>query len=228
MDKASTSVGTLNKAGAILDAVELGPHTLSELCQMTGIPRPTCHRLAGALEGLRLLVRDDAGRYAIGPRIGELSAAANADRLRQVAVPTLRRLRDDTGESAQLYRRHGGVRLCIAAVEPPAGLRDTVPEGARLTMTAGSAAQVLSAWGDGHADFPTDVLTRVRDRGWADSAGEREAGVASVSAPVWSAGRVIAAVSISGPIDRLSRHPGRLFADRVVEAAADVSRALRA
>jgi DNA-binding IclR family transcriptional regulator len=218
-------VGTLSKAGAILDAVELGPHSLAELCRMTGIPRPTCHRLATALEDLRLLARDADGRYIIGPRIAELGAAANTDRLGQVAVPTLRRLRDDTGESAQLYRRQGGVRVCIAAVEPAAGLRDTVPEGARLTMSAGSAAQVLSAWGDG-GGFPDRVLASVRSRGWADSVGEREAGVASVSAPVWSGARVIAAISISGPIDRLSRRPGARFAERVMAAAGEVSRAL--
>jgi DNA-binding IclR family transcriptional regulator len=60
----------------------------------------------------------------------------------------------------------------------------------------------------------------VRRRGWAQSVGEREPGVASVSAPVRSpSGRVIAAVSISGPIERLSRQPGRLHAATVVAGA---------
>ena len=60
----------------------------------------------------------------------------------------------------------------------------------------------------------------MRRRGWAQSVGEREAGVASVSAPVRSpSGRVIAAVSISGPIERLSRQPGRLHAATVIAGA---------
>ena len=52
------------------------------------------------------------------------------------------------GESAQLYRRQGDRRICVAAAERLTGLRDTVPVGAVLTMHAGSAAQVLLAWED--------------------------------------------------------------------------------
>ena len=141
MEKANT-VGTLVKAGAILDALEVGPQDLNDLSVLTGQPRATCHRLASALVGLRWVDKDDSGRYTIGPRLHELSAASSGDRLRTVALPTLRRLRDDTGESAQIYRRKGNRRLCVASVEPATGLRDTVPEGAVLTMSAGSAAQV--------------------------------------------------------------------------------------
>lgn len=145
-----------------------------------------------------------------------------------MALPTLRRLRDDTGESAQIYRRKGNRRLCVASVEPATGLRDTVPEGAVLTMSAGSAAQVLAAWSDGPSAFDAKALNAVRNRGWADSVAERESGVASVSAPVLSGGRVIAAVSISGPIDRLTKRPGQRFGTRVRAAAAEVERELDA
>ena len=58
--------------------------------------------------------------------------------------------------------------------------------------------------------------------------GEREQGVASVSAPVRSpSGKVIAAVSVSGPIERLSRQPGRMHAPAVMAAAERLSEALR-
>jgi DNA-binding IclR family transcriptional regulator len=224
----STSVGTLAKAGAILDAVEVGPQDLADLVAMTGQPRATCHRLASSLVDLRLLAKDEQGRYRVGPRIAELAAGADGDRLRAVALPTLRGLRDTTGESAQLYRRRGSRRLCVASVEPPTGLRDTVPEGALLTMSAGSAAQVLTAWDAPGSDFAPTVLETVRKRGWAQSVGEREAGVASVSAPVWGSGRVVAAISISGPIDRLTKQPGRLHGQQVVAAAARVSQELGA
>lgn len=222
----SSSVGTLRKAGAILDAVEMGPQDLADLTAMTGLPRATAHRLAGSLVDLRLLARDELGRYAIGPRIAELQAAAGSDRLRAVALPTLRRLRDETGESAQVYRRQGRQRVCVASVEPETGLRDTVPEGALLTMRAGSAAQVFAAWGTEDFGFAPRLLATIRGRGWAESVGEREPGVASVSAPVWSGDRVVAAVSISGPLDRLSRNPGRTFGEVVLRAAAGLDTAL--
>ena len=63
------------------------------------------------------------------------------------------------------------------------------------------------------ARFTATTLSGVRRRGWAQSVGEREPGVASVSAPVRGpSGRVVAAVSVSGPIERLTRTPGRLHA----------------
>lgn len=225
MDKANT-VGTLVKAGAILDAVELGPQDLSDLVAMTGQPRATCHRLAGALVDLGLLMRTDSGDYAIGPRVGELHAAADGDRLRTVAVPSLRRLREATGESAQIYRRRGDQRLCVASVEPTIGLRDTVPEGALLTMTAGSAAQVLCAWSDIPNTFDPRTLKKVRERGWAHSIGQRESGVASISAPVLVGGKAVAAVSVSGPIVRLDARRAATVATDVVAAAEAVSREL--
>jgi DNA-binding IclR family transcriptional regulator len=144
-------------------------------------------------------------------------------------------LREITGESVQLYRREGTTRVCIATLEPPSGLRDTVPLGARLTMTAGSGARVLLAYSDlatqkavlPSAQFTERTLAEVRRRGWAQSAAEREPGVASVSAPVHDRdGVVIAAVSISGPIDRLGRRPGARWAADLLTAAAALTRRL--
>jgi len=64
-------------------------------------------------------------------------------------------------------------------------------------------------------------LRAVRQRGWAPSVAEREAGVASVSAPVLGPdGAVVAALSVSGPIDRLGRRPGPRFGPALVRAAA--------
>jgi DNA-binding IclR family transcriptional regulator len=217
---------------AILTTLESGPHTLAQLVAATGIARPTAHRLAVALEFHRLLTRDLGGRFVLGPRSGELAAAAGEDRLLAAAAPALAALRDATGESAQLYRRQGDLRICVAVAERISGLRDSVPIGSALTMQAGSAAQVLLAWEDSerihrgltNARFTAAQLAAVRRRGWAQSMGEREAGVASVSAPVRGPnGKVIAAVSISGPIERLGRQPGRLHAAVVAATAARLS-----
>lgn len=231
----SSGVGVLDKAVAVLVALERGPAPLSVLVERSGLARPTAHRLAAALEFHGLVGRDGAGRFVLGPRIGELSSASGADRLLGAAAPVLSRLRDSTGESAQLYRRRGDVRICVAAAEPESGLRDTVPVGSMLPMTAGSAAQVLLAFADPEeaerlveqAVFPATALAQVRRRGWAASVAEREDGVASVSAPVKARdGSVIAAISVSGPIGRLSRSPGRLHAPAVMAAADALGRAL--
>lgn len=224
----SSGVGVLDKAALVLSALEAGPATLANLVASTGLARPTAHRLAVALEHHRLVARDMHGRFVLGPRLNELATAAGEDRLLAAAGPVLARLRDLTGESTQLFRRQGDHRICVAAAERPTGLRDTIPVGATLTMLAGSAAQVLLAWEEPErmhrglqgARFTATMLAAVRRRGWAQSVGEREPGVASVSAPVRSSsGRVVAAVSVSGPIERLTRQPGRMHAAAVLAAA---------
>jgi DNA-binding IclR family transcriptional regulator len=230
----SSGVGVLDKAVRVLAALEAGPAALAELVARTGLARPTAYRLAVALEHHALVVRDPQGRFQLGPRLAELGGQLRADPVEHAATAVLARLRDITNESAQLYRRAGDVRRCIAAAERSSGLRDTVPIGAELPMTAGSAAQVLLAWESPDeaerlvhlARFSASTLTTVRRRGWAESVAERESGVASVSAPVFgSDGRVVAAVSVSGPLDRLTRQPGRLHAVHVVGAGRALSRA---
>jgi DNA-binding IclR family transcriptional regulator len=232
MSRKNCGVGVLDKAAAILNTLEAGPHSLAELVAATGIARPTAHRLAVALEFHRYVARDLSGRFVLGPRASELGAAAGEDRLLAAAAPALAALRDATGESAQLYKRQGDQRICVAVAERLSGLRDSVPVGAALTMQAGSAAQILLAWEDSekihrgvaNARFTAAQLAADRRRGWAQSVGEREAGVTSVSAPVRGPnGKVIAAVSISGPIERLGRQPGRVHAAAVVATAARLS-----
>jgi DNA-binding IclR family transcriptional regulator len=236
MDQSRSGVGVLDKAALVLSALEPGPQTLAGLVQATGLARPTAHRLAVALEYHRLVGRDLQGRFVLGPRLAELAAAAGEDRLLAAAGPVLAWLLDSTGESAQLYRRQGDDRICVAAAERLHGLRDSVPVGSVLSMHAGSAAQILLAWEEPDrlhrglmgARFTATMLAGVRRRGWAQSVGEREPGVASVSAPVRGpTGKVVASVSVSGPLERLTRSPGRLHAPAVIAAGQRLTEGLR-
>lgn len=229
-----SGIGVLDKAVGVLHTIAESPCGLAELCDRTGLPRATAHRLAAGLEFHRLLARDGEGRWQLGPAVNELAAQVD-DPLLAASAAVLPPLREITGESVQLYRRDGSWRVCIAALEPPAGLRDTVPVGARLPMTAGSGAKVLLAYSDAatqqavlpDAKFTDRALTEVRRRGWAQSAAERELGVASVSAPVRdSRGAVVAAISISGPIDRMGRRPGARWAADLLAAADALARRL--
>ena len=143
------------------------------------------------------------------------------------ARPVLEGLRDESGESTQLYVREGEQMVCVAAVERVSGLRDTVPVGAIMPLSRGSAGKVLLAWAPGGVDRRPDAaqLRGIRVRGWAESVAEREAGVASVSAPVFGEdGRLRAAVSISGPISRLGESPGQRLSQLVVGAAREIER----
>ncbi len=197
----------------MLAALEAGPLALAALAGATGLPRPTAHRLAVALEDHGLLRRDGDGRFALGLRLVGLGRAAAAGLpIADAARTALEALRDATGESAQLYVRQGDRRVCLVSLESPHGLRTIVPVGAALPLDVGSAGRVLGSGG-----------TATGRHGWAESVAEREAGVASVSAPVRGAdGVVLAAVSVSGPIERTSRSPGRRYGAAVVAAAAAI------
>ncbi len=204
----------VDKAATLLAALEQGgPLALGGLAMATGLSRPTAHRLAVALEVHGLVRRDDDGRFALGLRLVGLGrAASDYLPLVEAARPALEALRDETGESVQLYVREGGERVCMASLESLHGLRTIVRVGAVLPLKRGSAGKVLRA------------EASTLDRGWIESVGEREAGVASVSAPVLDgAGAVRAAVGVSGPIERTTRSPGRHYGAAVVRAARAVS-----
>jgi DNA-binding IclR family transcriptional regulator len=219
MGESVSGVGVLDKALRILGALEAGPLSLGDLARATRLPRATAHRLASALECHLLVGRDDLGRFVLGPglvRLGRVASRATSRSLVDVAAPVLAALRDQTGESSQLYVRSGDTRVCLASLESSHSLRTIVAVGAILPMDRGSAAKVL-------ADDGGDPGCE-----WAQSVEERERGVASVSAPVVVDGCVVAAVSVSGPIERTTRQPGRRYATAVITAARAVATALNA
>ena len=209
-----TGVGVLAKAMAVLRSVADRPQALTQLQASTGYPRATVHRLAAALEAHGVMRRDVEGRFELGHALVPLGDAARARYpLAETARPILSGLRDRTGESVQLFVREAQQRRCVLSLETPHGLRWIVPEGSLFPLDAGSAGRVLSSVDSAN--------------GWVESVGEREKGVASVSAAVLGpADSVIAAVSVSGPIERMSTQPGERFGDAVTTAAGELSRSL--
>ena len=234
---ADTHVGTLDRAVAILDAVESGVHRFTGIMDATGLPRGTTHRLIASLERHGFLSRYPGFGYRLGPRLLRLAHEAMRELpLRDVAHPSLERLARVTGETAQLYVRSGDERVCIDAVESRSELRTIVPVGASLPLHAGSAAKVFLAFAPDPgrhvrkaADpvrFGRDVEL-VRTRGWASSVDERQQGVGSVSAPnLGDRDGLLGVVSISGPSSRMSRTNAKRYVPAVQEAARRIESAL--
>jgi DNA-binding IclR family transcriptional regulator len=155
------------------------------------------------------MLRRDEGRWALGPTLARLGSAAGP-LLVAASRPALEELRAATRESVQLFVRRGSQRVCVASLESPHSLRTIVPVGAVLPLGLGSAGRVLQG----------------ATRPWVQTVEEREAGVASVSAPVRDGmGAVLAAVSVSGPVERTTRRPGARYGALVVAAASAVERA---
>jgi DNA-binding IclR family transcriptional regulator len=223
----TTGVGVLDRCVALIDLLADGPQSLRSLTEASGVPRPTAHRLLVALEAHGLVTRDANGLFRLGPRLTELAVMAGPELdLAALAGPVLAMLHEQTGESVQLYVRSGKNRLCIAARDAGTGLRDSVRVGALLPLDAGSGGKVLLAWasdGAGNSSVPEAELAAVRGRGWAASVAEREPGVASVSAPVFRDGVLLAALCVSGPISRLGEAPGKRLSPPVLAAAAELT-----
>ena len=204
MDYLVSGVGVLDKTMHLLNQIERRqPLGFQELAESVAFPRTTTHRLVAALETHGFVRRDEQGLLVTGSRFATAS-------LSQIATPVLERLSADTGESTQLFVRRGPHRLVVVSIESSEELRTMVPVGALLTVHKGSAGRLLR--GDEDA---------LRD-GWVQSVGERAAGIASVSAPVHSGRQVVAAVCLSGPVERLGADPGPRYAEAVMAAAKEI------
>jgi DNA-binding IclR family transcriptional regulator len=211
MDSVS-GVGVLDKAFVVLNVLVTRPLTLAEVVEATDIPRATCHRLLSALEHHGAVRRNEEGLYCVGPTMAGLGRAAASQfpflrKAREIATE----LRDKTGESVQVFMPETDGRRCVVSLESPNGLRWIVPEGSLFPIARGSAGRALSG-------------AKLSSGGWIESVEERVKGVASVSAPVIdAAGDIIAALSISGPLERMSRTPGAKFGAVVSRGARDLS-----
>ena len=201
----------MDKAFVVLNALVARPLSLSESVEATGIPRATCHRLLSALEHHGAVRRNNEGLYCLGPTLAGLGRGAAVqfpflERAREIATE----IRDRTGESVQVFIAETDGRRCVISLESPNGLRWIVPEGSLFPLARGSAGKVLSA--------------KTAPASWVESVEERVKGVASVSAPILDVdGHVIAAISISGPLERMSRTPGAKFGTVVVRGAKTLS-----
>jgi len=238
--------GVLDRAVTVLDAVEGGARTYTDIVRATGFTRPTAHRLLKALKDQGFVASMGSQGYVLGPRLLRLAATAMRELpLRDLARPALEQLAATTGEGAQLYIRSGDTRICIDAVESESELRTIVEIGASLALTAGSAGKVFMAWTtdvdrerlldrlESRTDRTPDrgslerQLKTARARGWAASSGERQPDVGSASAPVFgSHGNLLAVVSVSGPASRLGRISAGRYAPAVCEAARQIENAL--
>lgn len=242
-----TGVGVLDRSVAILEVIQRGARTHADVVQQLGLTRTTAHRLLKSLEAHGFITYQGGYGYRLGPRLMQLGAAAQQEfQLRAVARPALERLARTTGESAQLYvGLSRGERICVDSVQSSSELRTIVPVGAVLPYIYGSAGKLFMAWlpteeqqmlaeqvtaRTGATPTSDRLLTQVktaRRLGWASSAGERQEGVGSVSAPVVGAyGELLAVVSISGPTTRIGRGSAKRYAPAVMEAAREIERAL--
>ena len=208
--------------------------TLRDVVERTGLPKTTAVRVLATLESRGLVARVAETTYTCGPAL--LRWVRLADRLWQVspeARAAMRTLVERCGETVNLYVRQGVERVSIAQVEGTATVRSVVAVGEPMPLGRGATAKVLLSGAPDELvptlaasdhDLDAAALARqvasIRETGYAVSHGERELGASAVAAPVHGEdGRVIAALSVSGPTSRFTaeRVPG--YVEAVVATA---------
>ncbi len=228
-------VAAVDRALSILGAFSEGAEALAlaELAARTGLYKSTILRLAASLERGGFLRRRDDGRFTLGAallRLGELYRSTFD--LGEVVMPSLRRLSQETGESAAFYVRDGDERVCLYRVASTAHrVLHYVTPGSRFSLATGASGQVLRAFADAAEELGPD-LQEVRSSGLAVSLADRRAETAAIAAPVFGADpedgavRLLGSLSLAGPASRFTTEAIAAMAERLAAEAGSLSASL--
>ncbi|MGN7764572.1 IclR family transcriptional regulator [Paenibacillus sp. 22594] len=215
--------------------------SLTEIASKISLHKSTVHRLLTTLEEKGFLLRIEATeKYRLGIRIWELSThLPTLDEPAALLLPAMEKLRDSLGETVSLYLRDDLERVRIQAVQSRQAIRRVAQIGARLPLSVGASSKVLAAYAPHEVqarlladpNWPEAVdrstyleqLQEITRRGYATSFEEREPGAAAVAVPITGrSGKVVAALSLSGPVSRLSRETLEDYAVILAEKAAEM------
>lgn len=224
--------------------------SLSEICNKVNLPKTTVFRITNTLVNRNILeLNKESGKYSLGNKLINLSGIKlNSMDLREIARPLLKKLRDKTGETANLYMLDGNRRICVEQAESNQLVKRFSSIGIELPLHCGSAGKVLLAfqpeskieevkeesglkpWTEKSiTDFEKlkEDLEKIREQGYAYSSSEREIGAASVSAPIRNhMGEVIASITISGPETRFTDDKIEQYIPLVLDASKEISKKL--
>lgn len=236
---ATGKVQSVDRALDLLDMLARQPElTLSEIAKGIGQPISTTHRLLATLAP-RGMIEADAGaeRWSIGPGAWRLGTAflRGAD-LTQRARPVLHALAQATGETANLALPADGAALLVAQAPGTSVVRAALPIGTRMAADVSALGKVLLAFdaqvNSAQAEATTamaDEIARIRTRGFAVDDQGHTPGMRCIAAPVRDhSDTVVAAISISGPVQDISAAHLKTLGAAVTEAARRLSESLGA
>jgi DNA-binding IclR family transcriptional regulator len=200
----------------VLDALEAfdeeTPHmTTDTLASRLALSFAEAARLRDVLLREGLLVEED-GVLRVGLRLAQLARQLpELDELRRRIRPTLVRLRDETGETANLIVLNGDHGLYVDQVESRHALRHAGWTGRQIPLTGATGAALLGQAGS----------VAVAD-------GAVEDGVVAIAATIGAPEGLTAAISVTGPSVRLGTEAVIAAASRAVSHAAAEVRSWRA
>ena len=243
-------IESVDKALTILECFsDVEPElSLKQISEKTGLYKSRILRLCGTLTARGFLIRMQGSIYRLGPRLmmlGKIYERSNT--LISLARPVLRELASLTGESTKLFVVEGKKRICLVREMGTYPLQYAINEGQSLELYAGAGGKVLLAYASEelrqeilnttlHRLTPATIVARdrleqefehIRKRGYASSKGEMVPEVAGMSAPVFDhENKVVAALTIAGPIQRFSRDRSKEILEHLKASAHKLSQLL--
>ncbi len=222
--------------------------TLSSLCDGAHLNGSTTHRLLATLAARGYVRQDPATKkYLLGPQTLHLGQAGLAQfDLRNIAHPHLRKLAHEANELANLVllsETHAvymaqvqagqrtvqmftqlGARVPLHCTGVGKAILAFLPEDEVEHLLASENLKAYTPYTITNVFLLREELEKIRQHGYAVDNEEREIGVRCIAAPVFQArGRVLAAVSLSGPAGRINPDRDEELGQLVQHAAERIS-----
>jgi DNA-binding IclR family transcriptional regulator len=220
---------------------------LADLSEQLDMHKTQVRRIASTLESGGYLIRDpETKRYRLGMRFLQLGMIARAGLdIRRVALPHLRRLVEETRETARLIVPNDSGPICIDLIESPQSIRVFAQLGSVMPWHAGTSPKLILAYLPPEhreriiagitfvrytertitdADALRAELDQIRGQDVYVAAGDLDREAAGVSAPIFDYhGSIVGTVSISGPTTRITGDEFSRFIELVRGAGRSIS-----
>lgn len=220
--------------------------SFNEIIQLTGTPKTSVHRMLGSLEDMGFLDKDEDNLYSLGLlflQFGQLVA----DRLdiRQVALPMMKKLRDETEEAVNLIIKDGDEAMYVEKLDSTHPVRLYTAVGRRSPLYAGACPRIIlaflpkeeqeqylktiefKAYASGtitNTDKLRHILEETRNSGYAISKSELEDHTTAIAAPIFNhKGQAVGGLSLAGPDIRFQAERLPEFIEKVKDHAKEVS-----
>ena len=249
--KGPSGILVLHKTLDILEAIK-DSHSgvgLADLARALDIPKPTAYRIMTTLEDRGYLHRTGAGHYQISRKLTEFQRGLTDEQLlNRIAHPVMQKLVESCEETINLGVLEAGEVVVINTIESPQGIRMSSKIGNRRYPHSTALGKVLlSGLPEREVErvirlkglpklTPTTLTTvtalraelqKIREKGYALDDEENEANGRCIGAPLFGAyGRMIAALSISGPAFRMTVERAHSLAPQLIDACRAITKAM--
>lgn len=241
MEQAQT-IRSVQRAIDVLQVV--GAHddglTLTEISNETKLAKSTVTRVLATLEVNNYIQKEEStGKYYLGVQLYFLGHAASKSlSLNNVAKDTMLAFREEIGETVNLYIADGYYRVCVQQYESLHSVKHMIQVGQQLPMTVGASGKVLLAYKDNafieevmqkqpmvkSKEALKEELAHIKSIQYAESIEEREVGTSAAAAPIFDIdGKMIGALSVSGPAQRFNPQKVEGLKERLIEKAYEIS-----